>query len=1265
MPSSGARPFSLVIAVASTREDQLFARELQKHLTLLSNGGQLICWFLNQIPVGSDQTQKIEEVCRQADLFLLLLSPDFWVAHDCQYINELAQERQREGLARVYQIKLRAVRIEEHTFRSSVLLPSIDLPINQWPDRDQAWTTVVGQISALVTRAQQPIFLAVDPSTSMVYDRIVDTLESAAISFRAWVTLQHAPLIEVMREVSSVLVLLSEKNWEDLQMDAIQKIAAVRFCPVIIVWESQQQPDTELPGFWRGRPFVWIGSPSFSRDLLGLLQKRFDKAPRQERPRNPYKGLRAFQPEDVGNFFGRTRVIEQLHHTLQSLLAGDQARLLTVVGRSGVGKSSVVLAGLLPLLKAPDVHWEVMKPGDNPLNALMIPLAHALPEVGMQKIVDDLKEGKDDIFHEYIQRIAKRLSVSTVVLVVDQLEELFLSKINVDMNIDVRHRFITLLSNAVMAPNGPLLAVLILRADFIHHIMAELPEFYRLLEAHQALILPMTGEEMLEAIEKPAFNASVQFEKDLARDMVLELKGQGSALPMVQVVLEQLFDARKGDLMMRNTYKYIGGVKGAIKQLGEEAYGRLPDEKHRLLVKKIFRKLIAYGTGTQEIIRQRMSLTELSKCIKLDDPFKERTVRESIAPFVDAQLLTTSEVTLPEVEHVPMIEVSHEAVLQEWPLLKDWIDEWDSDLRQEQAIDSRIEQWQQQSETQSLLYQGKYLKTMKQWALRNDPNEPQETFLRESIRQAKQSRLRIVRYALLIIVVLGITGGGGVWWQIAQAFSPDRVVTLQDDGSGSLRWCLATAPAGSTITIDPKLKGIIILKSTLTISKPVTVKGPGEKVLSLRSLGATAGLIIDAPGIVTLSDLGFVQGSPSSTPLGSTTINIAAVSTVHLNHVTIAHNHKVGIVNLGKLTLANATILDNSPSGLPVVSVGGIYNMGGGTMTISNSSIRGNSSSPSGVYGVGGLFNEGTLTITGTTILGNSAFSSTNGSGVGGVRNSGGTLMISSSTISSNVASGAGGADVGGLVSGGGVDATLGHMTISDSTISDNTASGVSGTHIGGVFSGAGTLTIAHSSITSNTALGASASRIGGVMNSVGTLTLANTTIAQNGSSHASVIYTNGGGKTTLAFCTVAENTATSIVVSSATKETHSSTFIQNTILVSLSIVIDGASSAFQSNGYNLVDAANASFFQQTGDRIIRDPATLFAPGNLPGSNGGVTQTLKIRVGSGAYNTIPVQACHIQAIYNTQKKIYTDQRDQPRPGRGKTQCDVGAYEIQL
>jgi hypothetical protein len=1089
---------------------------------------------------------------------------------------------------------------------------------------------------------------------------------------------------------------LSEESWHDPQMEAIQKIAAVRFCPVIIVWDGQQLPDAELPGFWRGRPFVWIGSPSFSRDLLGLLQKRFDSVPRQYRARNPYKGLRAFQPEDVGTFFGRTGVIEQLHQTVQSLLAGNQARLLAIFGRSGVGKSSVVLAGLLPRLKtgnmASRVHWEVMKPGDNPLDALMIPLAYALPEVGMQKIADDLKEGNDDIFHEYIQYIAKRMLVSTIVLVVDQLEELFLPKKNFEATMDVRRRFITLLSKAVTAPYGPLLVVLILRADFIHHVIADFPEFYQMLEAHQTFILPMERKEMLEAIENPAFNASVQFEKDLAEDMVLELKGQVSALPMVQVVLEQLFDARQGNLMTRATYEQIGGVKGAIKQLAEEAYDRLPDEKHRLLIQKIFRLLITYSTGEQSIIRQRMSLAELIERINLADPFKERIMRECIAPFVDTQLLTTSEVTFPEGEHVPMIEVSHEAILQEWPLLKTWISEWDSDLRLRQALDSRIEQWWQQPEMKSLLYRGKYLKTMQQWALRDDPSELQKIFLLESMRQAKQSLLRIVRSVLLLIALIGASLGGGVWWQIAHSFRPDRVVTLQDDGSGSLRWCLATAQAGSTIIIDPTLKGIITLKNTLTISKPVTVKGPGEKVLSLRSLGTTAGLVIDTPGIVSLSDLGFVQGSPSSTPIGSTTINIAAISTVHLNHVTIAHNHKVGIVNEGKLILTNATLLENSPSGLQgPSSMGGIDNVTGGTMAISNSTIRGNASSPSNKSGVGGIFNdgtmtisnstiagntshnsasvggiynEGTMTISNSTITGNSSFSTTGGLGVGSVYNSGGSVTISGSTISGNSASGAAGVDVGGVASGS-EGIMPGNMTISDSTISNNSSFGVGGTDIGGVFSGDGTMTIANSTITGNASLGANASRIGGLMNSVGTLVIANTTIAQNSSPHANSIYTNGGGKTILAFCTVTEKTMAGIVVNSTTKETQSSMLIQNTILLSTSIMIDDPFSVFQSNGYNLVDAKNASFFQQKGDRIIHDPTTLFVTGDLLALNGGATQTLKIRVGSEAYAIIPVQACHIQAIYNAQTKLYTDQRDQPRPGRGKTQCDVGAYEMQL
>src|SRR5262249_42863210 len=71
-------------------------------------------------------------------------------------------------------------------------------------------------------------------------------------------------------------------------------------------------------------------------------------------PRNPYKGLRAFSEGDAGDFFGRGAIVADLVAALREILApgtAAPARLLTVVGPSGSGKSSLVMAGLLPRLK--------------------------------------------------------------------------------------------------------------------------------------------------------------------------------------------------------------------------------------------------------------------------------------------------------------------------------------------------------------------------------------------------------------------------------------------------------------------------------------------------------------------------------------------------------------------------------------------------------------------------------------------------------------------------------------------------------------------------------------------------------------------------------------------------------------------------------------------------------------------------------------------------------------------------------------------------
>ena len=89
--------------------------------------------------------------------------------------------------------------------------------------------------------------------------------------------------------------------------------------------------------------------------------------------RSPYKGLQSFDESDKDLFYGRDRAIRELQARCEAV------RLLVVSGASGTGKSSVVKAGLLPLLReAGHRILPVMRPGLHPLAAL----EQALTEVG-------------------------------------------------------------------------------------------------------------------------------------------------------------------------------------------------------------------------------------------------------------------------------------------------------------------------------------------------------------------------------------------------------------------------------------------------------------------------------------------------------------------------------------------------------------------------------------------------------------------------------------------------------------------------------------------------------------------------------------------------------------------------------------------------------------------------------------------------------------------------------------------------------------------
>jgi hypothetical protein len=196
---------------------------------------------------------------------------------------------------------------------------------------------------------------------------------------------------------------------------------------------------------------------------------------------HPFPGLRPFAYQDHEFFFGR----EDQTFALYRLI--DRFRFVTVVGSSGSGKSSLVRAGLLPLLDTETKGaggrnwlWQEMRPGDEPLQRLTRLLAKfstdddpVVASGRQERIAAQLRRSSFGILEALAD--ANGVADRSVLLVIDQFEELFryataslgTSGSNAD---DARAReeatqFVQLLLEASRAQCNNFLIVLMMRSN--------------------------------------------------------------------------------------------------------------------------------------------------------------------------------------------------------------------------------------------------------------------------------------------------------------------------------------------------------------------------------------------------------------------------------------------------------------------------------------------------------------------------------------------------------------------------------------------------------------------------------------------------------------------------------------------------------------------------------------------------------------------------------------------------------------------------------
>jgi DNA-binding SARP family transcriptional activator/WD40 repeat protein len=401
---------------------------------------------------------------------------------------------------------------------------------------------------------------------------------------------------------------------------------------------------------------------------------------------NPYVGLHAFDEGDEHLFFGRERLVAELVDAL------GQRPMVTVVGPSGSGKSSVVRAGVLPAVRrgaiAGSDRWFVatMVPGTDPIAALETALLRVAvnPPASLRQQL-----GEAGGLLRAIRRVLPD-ERTRVLLVVDQFEELFTQA----RDPAERDRFLVELAGAITDPESPLQVIATLRAD---HYDAPLRQasIAELVTRGTVTVRPMTPDELERAVSLPASSVGVDVEPALASDLVAGVSSLPAALPLLQFSLTELFDRRVASTMLLSTHHELGGLTGALAARAERilAAGGPDDEAE---ARRIFGRLVTFGEGADDT-RRRALRSEFGD--------RERTA-SLIDEFVAARLLTADR---DPSSREPTVEVAHEALLRDWPRLHAWLVE-DRELRRSVgAIGAAATVWDRGGRQTSDLYRGRRL----------------------------------------------------------------------------------------------------------------------------------------------------------------------------------------------------------------------------------------------------------------------------------------------------------------------------------------------------------------------------------------------------------------------------------------------------------------------------------------------------------------------------------------------------------------------------
>jgi hypothetical protein len=451
----------------------------------------------------------------------------------------------------------------------------------------------------------------------------------------------------------------------------------------------------------------------------------------------PFRALRAYGEQDAALFVGREEQSAQL-----ARLAGT-APVVCVVGPSGVGKSSLLQAGVLPCLRSGSGQVvAVLRPSDasTPGHALALALDRviaperaALDRVGRAAaLARRLASGAiaDVVAAVLAERAAERL-----VIAVDQFEETF------GYPPEEQEAFAAVLRGA-LAPAARWSVVLVLRDTFLgatlrNPAMAELAARWV-----PITVAELAPSQLRRAITEPLTRiGTVDYEPGLVARLLDDAQGAPSALPLLQFTLTELWHRRRHGLLLHSSYDEMGGVRGALAGYADDVWAGLDPaaqrEAERLLI---------------QLVRP---LSDDGLSVRRTAPHDELTP----AQWAIAQRLAGARLLVLRAAPEPGVELAHDLLLVEWQRLRDLIAQHREFRVWQDALRQRMAGWSDEGSAPRRLLAGVDLRDANRWATRHsaDLSPAERTYLALSNQRRRRALVRLALALAVVVVVALVT----------------------------------------------------------------------------------------------------------------------------------------------------------------------------------------------------------------------------------------------------------------------------------------------------------------------------------------------------------------------------------------------------------------------------------------------------------------------------------------------------------------------------